>query len=443
MYKNKKLLFVLFISIFTVIWSSAYAQEMTLADTKAGIAFKEKNYSVALDEFNLLLDANPGHELITRYIGMTMDRLGRYSEAIAVFRGLLNDHTDDPAVLFNLGGSLYNAKQLDESILVFSKVVELAPDSKYAEFANQYISALSQQLAQIRGRGSPKKFGLFFQSAYQRDDNIPAAPTTRSLAAGSRSGARFQNYLSLDYYFVRNSVWVGSIGISHADTSYLDTQFDPFDVSQSSARLGIQRVTRIANIPSLISANYRFLDIDLDDSGDYSESHTIDLGLRLDLNSRTSTKLYFSRTKDDFRSEGFLPAVSSRDADINTIGLTQYWYYSQRRGVVSLGIEYEDTDADGTNFNKEGKRVNLQVRVPLGWKLTGDIGARYTDYEYPDFSGPVQRRTESWYYSAGLSRWFAGKYLLQLQYSAQDEDSTYDSLTYERNMWGVKFNYVY
>ena len=81
--------------------------------------------------------------------------------------------------------------------------------------------------------------------------------------------------------------------------------------------------------------------------------------------------------------------------------------------------------------------------VALAWKIRGHLKFAYGEDDYSAFAGPVRRESHRRRFEAGLSRWFGRQVLVRLDYSYLDEDSSYASLTYDREVWGASVSYVY
>jgi len=53
------------------------------------------------------------------------------------------------------------------------------------------------------------------------------------------------------------------------------------------------------------------------------------------------------------------------------------------------------------NFDMEGHKVNAGLGFPLIWNIQTSLGADYSHEKYPDFQGPVIRKTNRTGYTAG------------------------------------------
>lgn len=155
------------------------------------------------------------------------------------------------------------------------------------------------------------------------------------------------------------------------------------------------------------------------------------------------TQIYYKYTNDDFKDEGFDPAFSSRDADNHAFGLAQVWYFADRKGQVRAGYEFQNNRADGMNFDMEGHKISLGMSFPLLWNIQTNIGADYSYEKYPEFQGPVLRKTNRRGFTTGLSKWLSRHILARLDYAYANEESNYDILSYRRWALGGSLAYVY
>lgn len=420
----------------------ASGESLPLVDTPAGQAFKARHYDLALAEFQKLAVAQPRDALILRYLAMTLDRLGRYDDAIRVFEQALALTPENPALHFHMGTTYYKARRGALAEVSFRRVLQLAPDSLYGERARRYLEALTQQRVQLQPAGTPGPLELYIQGGLQYDSNIPAAPGDSSLFTGERSGIRMFEYLSGRYHLLRNPDWLGSMDVSTYQAEYPDSAFRRFRLSTYSAGASLQRTTTLWSLPLVASLKYELRAV-LVDEDMYSRSHALTAGTQIGLTRGTTTHFHYQYTRDVFANKGFDRALSSRDADNHVLGLSQVWYFANRKGQVRAGYEFQDNVSEGVNFRMKGHKFSAGGTVPVGWGVQANLGAEYSHGRYPEFQGPVIRKTDRWGFNAGLSKWLGRFFLLRLDYAHTDEDSSYEILSYRRGILGVSISYVY
>ncbi len=421
--------------------SPAWAQEVDFVDTPAGRAFKAQQYEVALAELERMLAANPRNALAVRYLGITLDRLGRYREAVDIYRRALALEPDSAATYFHLGVTYYKAREPELARASFDRAGQLAPESLYEQMARRYLDALAEQQVELQRPGAPRLFSLFADVGVQYDSNIPAAPSGAGLFDGKRGGARVVEYVSAELRLLRSPGWLGLVEGSTYQAQYPDSAFDGFGIATYGLGAFLQRDTTIGERALIFSARYNYNWVFLD--GDtYSGSHVATASAQLDEARWTATNVYYRYTRDDFEDEGFDPAVSSRDADNHAVGVTQILYFADRKGQFRIGYEYQTNQARGQNFDFDGHKVTVSASVPLPGAIQAELAADYGRERYASFQGPARRETDRWGIRTSLARWF-GPFLLRLTGAWTTEQSSYDVLEYERWVVGVSASYAY
>jgi len=413
--------------------------KIRFSDTAAAQAFAANQFEQALEEFRKLRAANPRNTLILRYLAITLDRLGRRDEAIDIFKEAISIQPNSAALHYHLGVTYYNSRRGDEAVASFRLALQLAPQSQYADFAARYLDAISQQRAQEQKVGSPQRFGVYLQAAYQHDNNVFSA----SLPEDRLDGNRGSGYLSVEYYFHRSPEWIVTAEANGYGVWYSESIFDALETSQYGGSLLAQRVGTLGRYPFVGTIKYDYSESHLSDGDKYSSSHGATLGLRVNLTRNTATYGYYRYAKDDFTFEGFDPAFSSRDANNHEVGLRQTWFFADRQGQVNLHAEYQKNNAKGVNFESDGVSGGLGVMIPLPWQLRAELNLTYGETTYDKFAGPVRRETDTARFSAALSRWVGRNFLFRIDYSYLDEDSTYEQLRYKREVFGASVSYVY
>jgi tetratricopeptide (TPR) repeat protein len=377
-----------------------------------------------------------------RYLGITLRKLKKYNEALEVFQNALTREPTNVAVNYHTAFTFYKAGELQAAQVAFNTVVILAPESKYAGLARQYMDAISDRLARGQSPVDPKLFGFYGQLTIQHDSNVLATPDNVPLLADDSSGSRLTGYLSGQYFYVNKNGWLGSLDLSGYTAKYLQDRFKSIDVNQWNPGVSVQKSTSIGKVPVVNSIRYDYLNVKLDGEA-YSESNVATLVSKLAFSTNTATRFTYRFTNDTFDFKGFDPAISSRDADNHYLNVLNTLYLNKRKVELDLGAGYNKNDAEGLNFNYDGWRIEAAGRFSLPNDWWFDIGAAWASEDYADFVGPVKRETDIVDANVAIRRWFKGKFLVQLDAAYHDEKSSYESLTYDRYNAALKFAYAY
>ncbi len=415
---------------------------VNILQTDAADAFKAGDYERAATEFAQLVSENPDDVTLLRYLGITLRKLEHYNDALITLEKALNLDPASVAVNYHIAITLYKAGAFQSALEFFSVVTSLDPDSKYASLANKYMGTISDQLARAQSPTAPKRFSFYGQLAGQYDSNLSATPDDLALLVGDSSATRVSGYLSGQYNYINGNNWLGTLDLSAYSAGYTDDKYSASDVGQLNPGISIQKTTTLGRFPAVYSARYDYLDVELDSEA-YSQSNVGTLMSRLAFTPNTGTRFSYIYTRDKFDFKGFDPEFSSRDADNHAINALNTWYLNKRRIELDLGAGYTKSNAEGINFNYNAWKMETAARfaLPKEWWL--NLGAIWTHDNYPDFAGPIRRETDIVDISLAVRRWFWGKLLLQADVSYHEEESSYDSLTYDRYNIGLKVSYAY
>ena len=415
---------------------------VNLLQTDAAAAFKAGDYERAEGEFAALLVEHPEDVTLLRYFAITLRKLERYQDSLTILQKALSLEPENVAVNYHTAVTLYKAGAFQAAVRSFNAVTSLAPESRYADLARQYIDTISDELARAQRPAAPEKFGIYGQVGLHYDSNLLATPDSQEAFVGDNSDTRYSGYLSGQYFFFNRAGWLGTADLSAYSATYDDDLFESFDINQINPGIAVQKSTLIGDVPAVNSVRYDYQEVELD-SETYSESHVLTLMSRLRISQDTATRLTYRYTDDTFEFKGFDPAFSSRDADNHSISAINTWYLNDHRVELDLGVGYTDNNADGINFNYDAWQLETGARFALPEEWWLDLAAIYISDEYPDFAGPIERETDITSVSLSLRRWFRSSFLVQISAGWYDEDSNYDSLTYDRYNVGINFSYAY
>jgi tetratricopeptide (TPR) repeat protein/TolA-binding protein len=112
---------------------------------KGNINFNLKQYAAALDIYNLAVSHKKTEielQEINSYIALTLYRMGRFSEASALYLKLSTEKESPQAYLIMAAKAAYHAKDFQQSLLLFRKFVEEHPESEFYNNALANIGSI-------------------------------------------------------------------------------------------------------------------------------------------------------------------------------------------------------------------------------------------------------------------------------------------------------------
>jgi len=433
-----RVLFVLTILIFS---QSAFAQ-VKLTATEAGRAFKSGDYDKALTELNLLLEQYPDDAVtILRYIGISYHRLGQYEKAIAAFEKALEIDPQNIPALFYMASTYFKISDTAAAREIFERIVSLAPESLYAEWSERYVQAIIQRETEYKQPGGPRLYEVFIQVAPQLDFNVPEDPNVSSSFSDDES-FRFTEYASLGLRTKQLGNWMLGTYFSTYQSQHTKKSMREFNLSTFNITPYINYTTTILgkSFSPMLSYNFNYSLLDYDS---YGNSHTITATFNTGLTPNTLTMPYYRISFDSFDDKGFDPAISSRNATNNAVGIAQYFFFMERAINAWLAYEFQHNDADGLNFNFNGNKFGAGVSVPIVWEIRGDLSGEYQRDDYSDFQGPRDRETNRFNVFVRLARNIAGPVYGAFSYSYTNENSNYEVLEFDRHIltWSLFLSY--
>lgn len=436
--------YIVFIAVLILLYCSEALTQTKFADTRAAKAFKAENYELALEEFNKLASSNPSNSLILRYLAITLRMRGEYEQAIQVFNKALKITPNNPATFYHLGVTQYLAQQFEFANSSFQQVVELTPESEYAQLGKQYLTAIRDELDLIAKRQNVRAWNLYAQVGLGYDDNVSALPdipgyTNTNLGSGSGNG-----YASLRGYFLRgHDQWLGTAEVSGYFSGYMEDDFQSLDSGTYSGSLALQNTGFISDLPYILEAKYLYQHVDIDRNVSYSRSNIASLMGKLFWGSNYSTNLVYKFSDDDFDYEGPDPNYTSRDGKEHKLAFIASFYTSDGLKNIDLGASYSTNEAKGVNFDADVYRLFVEGEIPLIWDFRGALKVSYGNDNYPNFSGPVDRKTDILGLELSFTRWIGSHLFLSVDFGLHKEDSNYDVLSYDRKIAGFNLGFSY
>jgi tetratricopeptide (TPR) repeat protein len=403
-------------------------------------AFKAQDFAGAVEGFRALLATYPNDPLILRYVGIALDRAGRYEEAVEAFGEALGAAPGDVSILFFLGVSQYNLGDFGGAETSFAEVAAKAPDTDYGARAREFLAAIKANVTQITAPAAQKRWNAYAQLGLQYDDNVAAAPDS----VDDRDSWRSFEYLNLGYALVNDGEWLLRAEASGYFSQHWENDFDSLDIQFLEAAAALNHATMLGDISVVPSFRYGLTGTFLD-SDEFVVGHRFTLAADLGWNSSLKTRVFYRAAIDDYEVDGFLPSVTSRDGTTHEAGIKQFVLFDtfERESRVFLGYEYQNRDADGSNHESDKHTVSAGVTLALPEDFVLDIAGRLAWDDFDEFQGYIDpndtnsissRETDIYGGSIALSRPITDNLSASLSYSYHDEDSNIPLLSYDRNL---------
>ncbi len=109
----------------------ALSLDPTLAEahtSKANFLHEKKQYEAAMNRFEYAIKLNPNYATTYHWYGLLADSMGDQSKALMLYRKAAELDPLSPVIQTNIGYQLLRAKQTNEALKQFDRIIELVPD---------------------------------------------------------------------------------------------------------------------------------------------------------------------------------------------------------------------------------------------------------------------------------------------------------------------------
>jgi tetratricopeptide (TPR) repeat protein len=370
------------------------------------------------------VQSEPEHASSWRLLGHLLLERGDLGEARRVLERAVSLDPLSAAAEFDLARVLEASGETGSAAEHFHHVAVIAPDSDYARLAQESLERLEQtrvrqnsgfrdkeieqasyEIRRFDGTEKiPDRLPLLdeesrrFFTDYQIDaqlgaqynSNVGLTPLSRNLAPGSQSSfqALFSPFASVDVY--EADVWRAGAAFA-GDFTLNEGDFSRFNLQ--SYRPGAFVETDVLWGETLIvpRVDYEF-GIDEFDGSTFATRNQVNSSALALWSETQATIGFWSIDYTDFRNDGAVPFVTSRDGWTNALGVTHEIALPYRHwGLVRGTVQVEHAEARGSDYRYNGVELSTGVEVPLwcGVEARGRCGWGFRDY--PDFvSGPAR-----------------------------------------------------
>jgi hypothetical protein len=319
------------------------------------------------------------------------------------------------AAEFDLGRALAAVGEPQRAAEHLARVDVLAPDSEYAAQAAALAAELNLPGAEIEpasyevrpfdgtekiperlplAEKAPRRYFTDYQIdaqlGAQYNSNVGLTPLSRNLAPGSQSSfqALFSPFASVDVY--EADAW--RVGTAFAgDFTLNEGDFSRFNLQSYRPGAFVEADLLVGETLIVPRVDYEF-GIDEFDGSTFATRNQVNTSALALWSPTQATIGFWSIDYTDFRNDGAVPFVTSRDGWTNALGVTHevtlpYRHWSLVRGTVQV----DHAEARGSDYRYNGVELSTGVEVPLWYGVEARGRAGWGFRDYPDFvSGPAR-----------------------------------------------------
>ena len=348
--------------------------------------FKKGEFSQALTVLDGLTKKYPEDPLILRYRALTLDKLSRRKDAVAVYQKILRRDPDHVPTHLFLGLTYARDGKPKEAARELRWVVDHSASEDYKHWAQAQLTRVRQKPRKV-GKTIKKKPYLVGKSGVSYDSNPLLIPNEDRLSSRpKKDGVDFPFELTVGYPMVLKKDT--RVDVLYAGSELLhDGGADQVDFTSQGLALDAKHRRFLGGRGVLLGGRYdfktNFLRSDL-----FSVVNRLVLSADTSFWPKTRTHLYGRLSYSNYGPDGSLPSVASRDGFREGIGLVQYFYLEDPRTYFFVKEEVSFSETRGDNFDRTGSLTRLGVRTPLDFwgPVDLDISTGFDWGTYPDFT---------------------------------------------------------
>lgn len=439
----------------------------------ANVVFAQE-YSTDLADRELRLRARvterPDDGSAWRMLGRCLLQQQRHTEALEVLQQAVALSPTSVSAHLDLGKTWQALGDSESAADSYRMVMELVPDSDYAQSAQQALatlrsvaptqdvivpadyrirrfdgSELADRVDPLRQPEVPwwkDRLSLNLETGVLYNSNVALSPLSRELSNRSSGSAQLFVEPDLLLAIFDEPTWRsgptlrGHFTINEGNLRQFNLQsYRPGWFVEFFLFRGEQSfVSRVA---------YEFTHDEFD-SRTLGNRHAFLTSVAAYWSDEQSSTLFWSIDTSNFLNDGVLPSVTSQDGVTNALGVSHdvalsFTHWRLIRG----GVEVSHASTTGSDYTFNGVNLFAAATFPLAAGLdlnvTGSIGYR----QYPDFEFAPSRDEIIWRGGAELRKYFTDHLSAALVFNYDKFDSQNPLFASERFISGVVFDYTY
>ncbi len=409
--------------------------------------FQNGDFDKAMIALNQLEKSFPNDELIQRYRAMTLDRLGKSTEAIEIFNTLLAKNPEHVPTRYFLGQAYARSGRYDDAAREWKQVAKDGEGTPYAFWAQTALEQTGKPGVKSEPAGKLQRWYIQARYGYEFDSNVILRPDDRSLSDVKDPNAGRHN-LDLAIRYRAVSRRDTALDVTYAARQSLhDDNFNEFNYHSEEVGLNFRQRTKIGDQDVVLGLRYEYL---LGFLGEnlYSQRNRWHISADTKFTEHTQTIFYDRMTVSNYGPDGFNPPQTSRDGFENDTGVTQFFYGRNFQQHLFLRGEFNTAADRGSNFDSVGytTRVGFHAPIPHTKKFSFDISSGLENHFYPHFTSTSsldrsRRRDLEWDIYTAITYDITKDFAVRSFYRYVNSNNQNNLYDYQRQIGGIQFIY--
>ena len=408
--------------------------------------FQANDYEGAYNELEKLLKTRPDNPLLLRLQGVCLFELDQFDLAAKILERSVNLDPDSIASRYYYAQALAYRGSLLMAIDILNEVIQLAPESEYAQKSLEILPKIKNLAGSISAVKDYQRWNVYGRTAWEYDDNVPTRANNSTVSTPQDSWifaySLYGEYRLLDQKHDKSPFSLGG-GYSIDGNVHSRESFQVYDLFSQKLSLFLSHSNTLWDkfYTARVQGSYNY---SLLDSEDYSRIGSLEGNFSYYWHNKITSDLVLGWNKRNFDWDSEFPEYYSRDGDAYKIGIRNYLYLMDNRLILGLHYMYRRVDTDGMQYDVRSNDLtgSFDAYLPMKFRLNGSIS--YQQEDYTEFTPNPKRLDNVWTLNIALQRKIWREWLtLEANYSYTTADSNLDFAEYRRNTVGIALSVSY
>ncbi|MBI5562830.1 MAG: tetratricopeptide repeat protein [Deltaproteobacteria bacterium] len=350
--------------------------------------------------------------------GKSRDAIEALTRAKSLSPGLAQAADYQIAVAKVKEGNLKGAREM------FKEIVVRDPNADIAEFAKQYIDAISAR------ERAERELSLTVDLQYQYDDNVLLKPGDSSVAADVTNESDYAAVGMLRAEYSPRPAGPAGVKAQYSFYDNAHRKLASHDVMSHTFSIVPNYNLETGNLSAIASYNYTMVD-----DFKYLETYGITPTYQFSV-GKGQLASAFVKLQEKKMLKLPLTRDEDRSSDEWAAGLSWFYLLAGNKGFVNLSYAFNHEDTRGANWQYMGHKLGAGVFYPLTDAIKVNVGgeAYFQDFEEKNTAFGKFRKDKTYTLSAMLSYALIGDIDAQVQYVHVRGDSNIAVYDYSKNV---------
>ena len=393
-----------------------------------GIAYYKMNLDeLAINSFKRATIQDPNDASAPFFLGLSYQDKGKYNEAIQWLKeAAMLDPNYEQLAYYNIGVAQAKSGDTSAAKKSLSRAITADPSSETGMDAQNYLAALEGGNEGVTPSKPSKRWYISANAGVEYDDNVTVSEVDNTTgledtAAVFDFSAAYQIYktrtseIELGYDFYQSL---------YDDLSNFDLQSHMFSAIGSS---------EFGSLDGTLSYSFNYLKLG---GESFLKIHSVMPSIGFSLIDNMYQTLSYNYKDKEFTNN------TARNADVNAVGLDNYYFFKDGRsyGYLNLRLEDENTVDPQYDYGAYYITVGAKSTLPI-FAINPEIRVSYQYYlkDYSNITPSIgeERKDKRSTVTLTIDKQFSDIFNIKLNYQYVDANSNLSSSDFNENIFTV------